>query len=95
MNVSLALLDTSLPRGGQDWEYATTSALSCWQAFSRMSILIHRLLLMSTCTKVCGRKRIENMVDAFKCRNLEYVLEAEMLGWSMPSDLTMDEFVNE
>ena len=45
------------------------------------------------CRKGAWKK--ENTEEDLKCWNLEWIIDADLMGDSQPSELTMDELVNE
>eukprot|EP00579_Thalassiosira_antarctica_P002468 CAMPEP_0201871810 /NCGR_PEP_ID=MMETSP0902-20130614/4649_1 /ASSEMBLY_ACC=CAM_ASM_000551 /TAXON_ID=420261 /ORGANISM="Thalassiosira antarctica, Strain CCMP982" /LENGTH=91 /DNA_ID=CAMNT_0048397905 /DNA_START=273 /DNA_END=548 /DNA_ORIENTATION=+ len=48
---------------------------------------------LKRCKKGAWKK--ENTEEALKCWNLECIIDADLMGDSQPSELTMDELVNE
>jgi hypothetical protein len=42
-----------------------------------------------------GSRKKDNDVDALKCWNLERILDAELLNEPVPSDLNMEELIDE
>ena len=42
-----------------------------------------------------GARKKENTVEALKCWNLERIIDAELMGDSHPSEITMEELIQE